>query len=95
MVENVACSPGVAGSIPGLERAPGGGLGSSLQHACLQNPVDRAACGYSPGVTESPTAGATRLAGMQKQIREQSENSAQEQGPQLIISDSVRGQHFP
>ena len=29
-----------AGSIPGLERAPGGGHGISLQHSCLENPMD-------------------------------------------------------
>ena len=29
-----------AGSIPGLERSPGGGRGSPLQHSCLENPMD-------------------------------------------------------
>ena len=29
-----------AGSIPGLERSPGGGHGNSLQHSCLENPMD-------------------------------------------------------
>jgi len=29
-----------AGSIPGLERSPGGGHGNPLQHSCLENPMD-------------------------------------------------------
>ena len=32
------------GSIPGLERSPGGGNGNPLQCSCLENPVDRGAC---------------------------------------------------
>ena len=32
-----------AGSIPGLERSPGGGHGSPLQCSCLENPTDRGA----------------------------------------------------
>ena len=31
------------GSIPGLERSPGGGHGNPLQYSCLDNPMDRAA----------------------------------------------------
>ena len=31
------------GSIPGLERSPGGGHGNQLQFSCLENPVDRGA----------------------------------------------------
>ena len=31
------------GSITGSGRYPGGGHGKSLQHSCLQNPLDRAA----------------------------------------------------
>ena len=31
------------GSIPGLERSPGGGNGSPLQCSCLENSVDRGA----------------------------------------------------
>ena len=34
---------GDAGSIPGLERSPGGGHGNPLQHFCLENPTDRGA----------------------------------------------------
>ena len=30
-----------AGSIPGLERSPGGGHGNPLQYSCLENPMDR------------------------------------------------------
>ena len=32
-----------AGSIPGLERCPGGGNGNPLQYSCLENPMDRGA----------------------------------------------------
>ena len=31
------------GSIPGLERSPGGGHGSPLQYSCLENPMGRGA----------------------------------------------------
>ena len=31
------------GSIPGLERSPGGGHGNPLQYSCLENPMDRGA----------------------------------------------------
>ena len=29
------------GSIPGLERSPGGGNGNPLQYSCLENPMNR------------------------------------------------------
>ena len=29
------------GSVPGLERSPGGGHGNPLQYSCLENPMDR------------------------------------------------------
>ena len=32
------CSVGDLGSIPGLERCPGGGHGNPLQYSCLENP---------------------------------------------------------
>ena len=32
-----------AGSIPGLERSPGGGNGNQLQYSCLENSIDRGA----------------------------------------------------
>ena len=38
-----AGSTGDAGSIPGLERSPGGSHGTLLQHSCLENPMDRGA----------------------------------------------------
>ena len=31
------------GSIPGLDRSPGGGNGNPLQYSCLENPTDRGA----------------------------------------------------
>ena len=34
---------GSVGSIPGLERSPGGGHGNPLQYSCLENPMDRGA----------------------------------------------------
>ena len=37
------------GSIPGLERFPGGGHGNPLQYSCLENPHgERSMAGYSP-----------------------------------------------
>ena len=40
--------------IPGLGRSPGGGHGNPLHYACLQNPMDRGACGLqSTGVAKS------------------------------------------
>ena len=38
-----ACNGEDLGSIPGLGRSPGGGRGNLLQHACLENPMDRGA----------------------------------------------------
>ena len=29
------------GSMPGLQRSPGGGQGNPLQYSCLENPMDR------------------------------------------------------
>ena len=44
-----ACNVGDPGSISGLERSPGEGNGYPLQYSCLENPMDRGACGlYSP-----------------------------------------------
>ena len=34
------CYSGHMGSIPGLERSPGGGNGNPLQYSCLGNPMD-------------------------------------------------------
>ena len=36
-----ACNAGNLGSIPDLERFPGGGHGNPLQYSCLENPMDR------------------------------------------------------
>ena len=56
------CNKGDLGSIPGLERSPGGGQGNPLQYSYLVNPIgQRSLVGYSPwggkesGVTEQLT----------------------------------------
>ena len=41
VVKNSPARAGVAGSIPGSGRSPGGGNGSPLQYSCLGNPTDR------------------------------------------------------
>ena len=38
-----ACNSGDPGSIFGSERSPGEGNGYSLQHSCLEDPMDRGA----------------------------------------------------
>ena len=46
MVNNLPANAGVVGdtgSIPGLERSPGGGPGNPLQYSCLENPMSRGA----------------------------------------------------
>ena len=47
MVKNLPANAGDIrgmGSIPGLERSPGGGQGNPLQYFCLEeNPMDRGA----------------------------------------------------
>ena len=46
VVKNLPASAGDvrdAGSIPGLERSPGGGSDSPLRYSCLENPKDREA----------------------------------------------------
>ena len=46
VVKNLPANAGAirdAGSIPGLERSPGGGQSNPLQYSCLDNPVDRGA----------------------------------------------------
>ena len=48
MVKNLPADAGDArevGSIPGWERSPGGGNGNPFQYSCLENPMDRGACG--------------------------------------------------
>ena len=49
-----------AGSISGLERSPGGGLGNLPQYSCLENPMDRGAWQATiHGVAGSDTAEVT------------------------------------
>ena len=44
MVKNQSpVNAGDVGSIPGLERSPGGGNGNPLQYSCLEKPMDRGA----------------------------------------------------
>ena len=43
LVKNRPANVGYAGSIPGLERSPGGGNGNLLQYSCLENSMDRGA----------------------------------------------------
>ena len=48
VVKNLSANAGDIkdiGSIPGLERFPGGGHGNPFQYSCLENPMDRGACG--------------------------------------------------
>ena len=43
------CNVGDLGSIPGLERSPGGGHGNLLQYSFLENPHgQRSLVGYRP-----------------------------------------------
>ena len=52
-----ACKSGDLGSIPGLERSPGGGHGNPLQYSCLENSHgQRSLAGCNPwGHKESDT----------------------------------------
>ena len=44
-----ACNVGDLGSIPGLERSPGGGHGNPLQYSCLKKSHGQSSLvGYSP-----------------------------------------------
>ena len=44
-----SCSAGDLGLIPGSGRSPGEGNGNPLQYSCLENSMNRGACGlYSP-----------------------------------------------
>ena len=48
MVTNLTAKGGNTedvGSIPGSGRSPGGGNSNPLQYSCLENPMDRGACG--------------------------------------------------
>ena len=49
VVENLPANAGDVGSIPGLERSPGGGHGNPLQDSCLGNAHgQRSLASYSP-----------------------------------------------
>ena len=43
MVKSLPATVGDVGSIPGMGRYPGEGVGSPLQYSCLENPMDRGA----------------------------------------------------
>ena len=43
VVKNLTANPGDVGSVPGLERSPGGGHGNPLQYSCPDNSMDRGA----------------------------------------------------
>ena len=44
------CNAGDPGSIPGLGKSPGEGIGYSLQYSCLESPHEqRSLAGYSLG----------------------------------------------
>ena len=43
VVKNLPANAKDVGSIPGLERSPGGGNGNPLQYSCLENSTDRGA----------------------------------------------------
>ena len=48
MVKNLPANAGDirdVGLIPGPGRSLGGGRGNPLQYSCLENPMDRGACG--------------------------------------------------
>ena len=45
VVKNLPANAGDTGLIPGWERAPREGNGSPLHYSCLENPMDRGACG--------------------------------------------------
>ena len=47
------------GSIPGLERSPGGGCGNPLQYSFLENPMDRRGCWATVHGSESDMTEAT------------------------------------
>ena len=59
MVKNPLASAGHTrdmGSIPGLERSPGGGCDNPLQYSCLENLMDKGAWRATVhGITESQT----------------------------------------
>ena len=72
-----ACNVGDLGSIPGLERSPGGGLGNPFQYSCLENSHgQRRLVGYSPwdckelGTTELLNTAKSSIGSTGKQNRD-------------------------
>ena len=59
VIKNPSAKAGDVGDadwIPGSERSPGEAHGNPLQYSCLENPMDREACGLqSNGVAKSDT----------------------------------------
>ena len=56
LVKNLPASAGDTGSVLGLGRSPELGNGNPLQYSCLENSLNRGACGPQPvGRTESDT----------------------------------------
>ena len=53
VVNNLLTSAGDVGSIPGLERSPGGGHGNPLQYSDLENSVNCIVCGVTKSQTRS------------------------------------------
>ena len=52
-MQEIACSTGDPGSIPGSGRSPGEVNGNPLQYSCLGNPMDREAWRATvPGVAK-------------------------------------------
>ena len=53
VVKNLPANAGDKGSVPGLRRSPGEGIGNPLQYSCLGNLMDRGAWwAIVHGVTE-------------------------------------------
>ena len=57
-MQETVCNAGDTGSIPGLERSPGGGNCNPLQYSCLGNPMDR---GAWQATVHGVTTASTRL----------------------------------
>ena len=54
VVKNLPANTGDTDLIPGSGRSPGGGNGNPVQYSCLENPIDRGACGATVhGVAKS------------------------------------------
>ena len=54
--EEPACNAGDPGSVPGLGRSPGEGIGYPIQYSCLENSMNRGAWWATvDGVAKSQT----------------------------------------